>query len=218
MQKAQVLVLSFLFASAWAHAEAYVGQRMTFSSWKPKAGEPQGCISGSIGRLKSGDTADSSRSGLSLNIQEDKDFATTHRISVVEYTYDKPANKRNDYSDRDSFGKVFTICFRPGNYAVTYICLSEPGSFKCNERNFIVPFTIVDGQNTYVGNFALTPPRASDCMNARRTTHPVQISDHSERDLPLIMAAKSHPSSAPAVQLLDPGARNPFLVLCISPD
>lgn len=214
--------LLMLFALP-ANADAFVSQGNAFSSFKPKPGEPQGCVSGSIGRRKIG-KIDKDRIGLAIVVQEETLVGTGKRQSYVEYLYDPPGSKKNDYDDAGAFGKIFTLCLPPGRYHLTTVQILFPTGSTANQQPYDIAITVEDGKDIYIGSlsllgfipgafYALKPPSVPDC-NASGTPHWVELSDQSVRDLPLIMAGKSPPRTLPVVALPDPGPDHPVITRC----
>jgi len=217
-----LVTLLMLFALP-ASADAFVGQGNAFSTFKPKPGEPQGCVSGSIGRRKIG-KIDKDRIGLAIVVQEYRFVGTRKQQTYIEYLYEPPGSKHNDYDDAGAFGKVFTACLPPGSYRLTQVEILFPAGSTINREPYDIAFTVEDGKNIYIGSlsllgfipkafYALRPPSVPDC-NASAAPHWVELSDQSVRDLPLIMAGKSPPRTLPVVALPDPGPDHPVITRC----
>ncbi|WP_155844855.1 hypothetical protein [Arenimonas oryziterrae] len=215
-----LILLVILFAQP-VHADAFIGQGSIFHSVEPKPGEPQGCISGSIGRRKIG-KSDKDRQGIAFTVQEEKNVVPNKERSFVEFLYDPPGHKDNQYDDANGFGKIFTVCLRPGDYRLTYVRFIFTAGESWNETPYNIPFTVEAGKNTYIGSISLQgfipkafyaprPPSVPDCNGG---AHLVEISDQSARDLPLIMAGKHPPPSLPVVELLTPEPDNDIITRC----
>ena len=205
-------IISILLVSASlnANADAYIN-----NNFKAKKGDPQACVSGSVGILKD-PSFNKSYHGLALFIQESRPFGASKAMSSIEYIHNRPASKSNNYNDAYSFGDIFIICLKPGTYNLVSLTMGD-GIFKYSSVSpFDMPFTVESGKNIYIGSFTRNLGKPQKNCNDTSLQQFVQFTNESQRDIPLIMASKKRPSTTPSVSLLIPSNRNPYIVSCDS--
>lgn len=221
MKNWRMLFPALLAASGAAHAVALVEPAKS-ARQAQSAGDPVGCVVGSVGRLAHPPT-DKVQGSVSLRILRAGLEPKASNYSLVRYSFRRPGKKGNDFSDSHSFGSVFMLCLEPGDYGIPTIENLDGVTFF-NSEPFDIPFTVVAGQTRYIGAFLLhrsTEP--SDCLTderrifADRDYQPRQaftaIVDKSERDLPLIMA-KAPPFLPISVDVVTPRALYSLVARC----
>ena len=205
-----IILILLVSASFNVNADAY-----TMNWHKAKKGAPEGCVTGSVGILKD-PSFDKSYRGLTLFFQGPQLLGTSKTSSYVQYIHNKPTSKSNNYNDAYSYGDIFIICLSPGIYNLVSLTTRDGIMESSSVQPFEMPFTVEHGKNIYIGSF--TRNLGKPQKNCRRTPLQqfVQLSNESQRDIPLVMASKKHPSTIPDVSLLAPSNNNPYIVSCDS--
>lgn len=205
-----IVLILLLSASLNVNADAYV------MNWaKPKKGGPEGCVTGSVGILKD-PSFDKNYHGLTLFFQEPQLFDANNSKFSVQYIHNRPVSKSNNYNDAYSYGVIFIVCVKPGIYNLVSLTTRDGIMESSSVHPFEMPFTVEAGKNIYIGSFTRNLGKPQKNCRGTPLQQFVQFSNESQRDIPLIMASKKHPSTIPDVSLLMPGNYNPYIVSCDS--
>lgn len=205
-----IILILLASASLNVNADAY-----TMNWNKAKKGAPEGCVTGSVGILKD-PSFDKSYRGLTLFFQEPPLFGTGKTSAYVQYIHNRPTSKSNNYNDAYAYGDIFIICLKPGIYNLVSLTTRDGIMESSSVHPFDMPFIVEPGKNIYIGSFTRNLGKPQQNCRGTPLQQFLQLTDESQRDIPLIMASKKHPPTIPAISLLTPGSRNPYIVSCDS--
>ena len=210
MKLASIALVAICFPSM-SMAEAIIDQGPFYNSLKPGRNSPQGCISGSVARLKNGVFDNKSKSFI---VFIDDDISSDKQSSSIRFVYRRPNSGSHDFNDDHAFGSVFTMCLKPGKYYITHLVTYFGNVHSFHKQPFKIPIIVEDRKNIYIGSFALdTSATPSSCRSVPGPAY-VRLEDQNIRDMPLIKASSSRPDSTPVVSIVTPEFGNPYITRC----
>jgi hypothetical protein len=175
---------------AWAQAgEPYLRPHIdyggAFSSEKPKANAPKGCLAGSVGRMTA------SRGGpgtvrIGIHVQG-ADAPRGSRKRMIEVGWWQPmSGQPPEVREGDSVRDVFLFCVRPGEYRLATFTFGYNTVTKYMGEHMTIPLTVEAGKTRYLGSFMLSDQgELHPCSGEDRGMRMI-LQDRAEADVPLI--------------------------------
>ncbi len=181
-----------------------------FSSEKPKASEPVGCVAGSLGRwISRGNHA-----LISLQFQLASAIGTRKQIATTNWTeslWGQNAEIKDGASARD----IFRLCLRPGEYRFTSFEVSHGYLTQTTPGDMAIPVNIEAGKTLYIGSFLLLEQGETHPCTGEQTMMRLIHEDRSEVDLPLLNRFTKGVDATR--EIIAMSGNEPFIYDCLPP-